>query len=92
MSPAVALIRGRDARAALPAPLTIAAGRQHTAETILRAWLEGKAEHTIRSYRHDLEDFSLYLSRALGLSPPMKITEALSRLFKESSPSKALRR
>jgi hypothetical protein len=82
-----ALVRGREARAALPAPLTIAAGRQHTAETILRAWFEGKAEHTIRSYRHDLEDFALYFSRALGISPTLDVNEALSRLFKQSSPS-----
>lgn len=81
------LVRGRDARAALPATLTIAAGRQHTAETILRAWFEGKADHTIRSYRHDLEDFALYFSRALGMSPPMGVHMALGRLFKQSSPS-----
>lgn len=82
-----ALIRGRDARRALPAQLTIAAGRQHTADTILRAWFEGKSEHTIRSYQHDLADFALYLSRALGISPPMRPTAALSVLFKQSSPS-----
>lgn len=81
------LIRGREARGSLPAPLTIAAGRQHTAETILRAWFEGKADHTIRSYRHDLEDFALYFSRALGMSPPMDVTTALGRLFRQSSPS-----
>jgi integrase/recombinase XerC len=82
-----ALIRGREARGSLPAPLTIATGRSHTAETILRAWFEGKTEHTIRSYRHDLEDFSLYLSRALGLSPPMDVNTALGKLFRQSSPS-----
>ena len=81
------LIRGREARAHLPAPLTIAAGRSHTAETILRAWREGKAEHTIRSYQHDLEDFARYFSRALAMSPPMDVTTALGRLFKQSSPS-----
>jgi hypothetical protein len=42
----VALVQGREARGALPALLTIAAGRQHTAETILRAWFEGKSDHT----------------------------------------------
>jgi integrase/recombinase XerC len=87
MSASVALVKGREARGSLPAPLTIAAGRSHTAETILRAWFEGKAEHTIRSYRHDLEDFALYFSRALALSPPMAVTDALARLFKQSSPS-----
>ena len=81
------LIRGREARARLPAPLTIAAGRAHTAETILRAWREGKTEHTIRSYQHDLEDFALFFSRALAVSPPMTVPDALGRLFKQSSPS-----
>jgi integrase/recombinase XerC len=81
------LIRGRDQRAAMPALLTVASGRNHTAETILRAWFEGKAEHTIRGYRHDLEDFALYFSRALAISPPMSVNEALARLFKQSSPS-----
>jgi hypothetical protein len=33
----VSLVRGREARGGLPALLTVAAGRQHTAETILRA-------------------------------------------------------
>lgn len=81
------LVRGRDARSALPAPLTIAAGRSHTAETIMRAWLEGKSAHTVRSYQHDLEDFALFLSRALGIVPVLSVNEALSRLFKQSSPS-----
>jgi integrase/recombinase XerC len=81
------LVRGREARAALPARLTIAAGQQHTAETILRASREGKSDNTIRSYEHDLEDFSLYLSRALGISPILSVNDALSRLFKQSSPS-----
>jgi site-specific recombinase XerD len=84
---AFALVKGRDARDLLPAPLTVAAGRQHTAETILRAWFEGKAEHTIRSYRHDLEDFARYFSRALALSPPMDLHTALGKLFHQSSPS-----
>jgi integrase/recombinase XerC len=82
-----ALIRGREGRANIPAPLTIAAGRSHTAETILRAWFENKAEHTVRSYRHDLDDFALYLSRALGISPPMDVNTALARLFRQGSPS-----
>lgn len=83
-----ALIRGRDARSQLPPPLlTIAAGRKHTAETILRAWFEGKSPHTIAAYKHDLEDFALFFSRALGISPPMRVHEAVSRLFHQSSPS-----
>jgi integrase len=82
-----ALVKGREARAALPAPLTLAAGQSHTAETILRAWFDGKADHTIRSYRHDLEDFALYLSRALGISSVLKATDALTRLFGLSAPA-----
>jgi integrase/recombinase XerC len=84
----VALVRGRDARSQLPPPvLTLAAGRHHTAETILRAWFEGKADHTIRSYRHDLEDFALFLSRSLAISPPLDVERAVAILFKQSSPS-----
>jgi integrase len=82
------VVKGRAARAAqLPAPLTLAGNRAHTAETILRAWFEDKSDHTRRNYQHDLEDFALYFSRALGLSPIMKIHEALTRLFQQSSPS-----
>jgi integrase/recombinase XerC len=87
MSGRVALVAGREARGALPAPLTIAAGRQHTAETILRAWREGKSENTVRSYQHDLEDFALYFSRALAVSPAFGVNDALSRLFKQAAPS-----
>ncbi|MGH9142030.1 MAG: hypothetical protein ACRD2I_12940 [Vicinamibacterales bacterium] len=81
------LICGRDARSALAAPLTIAARHHHPAETIARAWFEGKAEHTIRSYQHDLEDFALFFSRALAITPVMSTTDALNRLFKQSAPS-----
>ena len=70
-----------------PATLTIAAGRRHTAETILRAWFQGKSAHTIAAYKHDLEDFALFFSRALGISPPMTVDQAMMRLFKQSSPS-----
>lgn len=83
-----ALIRGNAARGTLPPPvLTIATGRQHTAETILRAWFEGKSPHTIRAYQNDLKDFALYFSRALGISPILKVHDALALLFKQSSPS-----
>jgi integrase/recombinase XerC len=81
------LVQGREARSTLPAPLTLAAGRQHTAETILRAWFENKAEHTIRSYQHDLEDFAQFLSRALGIAPSLTTTDALNQLFRQSSAS-----
>ncbi|MGH9423111.1 MAG: hypothetical protein ACRD3J_24250 [Thermoanaerobaculia bacterium] len=46
-----------------------------------------QAEHTIRSYQHDLEDFALFFSRALAITPVMSTTDALSRLFKQSAPS-----
>jgi integrase/recombinase XerC len=82
----VALVRGREARRQLPAPLAIAAGR-HTAETILRAWLEGKSAHTVAGYTQDLEDFAEYFSRALAIAPPMNVTTAVGRLFRQSSPS-----
>ena len=82
-----ALVRGRDARSKLPAPLTVAAGRHHTAETILRAWFEGKSQNTIRSYQHDLEDFAMFFSRALRINPTMTIPQALDRLFRQSAPS-----
>ena len=95
MSASGELIRGREARGSLPAPLTIAAGRSHTAETILRAWFEGKAEHTIRNYRHDLEDFALYFSRALAISPQACLAfaaehtwEASARAFAQSCTSR----
>ena len=87
MTGAALLVRGREARSILPAPLTLASGRQHSAETILRAWFENKSEHTIRSYQHDLEDFAQYLSRALAIAPRLTPTEALSKLFRQSSAS-----
>lgn len=85
------LIRGRNARSGLPAPLTIAAGRRHTADTILRQWREGKSENTIRSYEHDLEDFAQYFANALRIALPLapgdRIAWALTQLFRQSSPS-----
>src|SRR4051812_42439732 len=80
------LVRGRIARSHLPAPLTIAAGRKHTAETILRAWREGKSENTIRSYEHDLNDFAMFLTTSLNLRV-LDIQQALALLFQQSSPS-----
>jgi integrase len=67
--------------------LTIANGRQHTAETILHAWYESKGNHTRRSYGHDLEDFALFFSRALGVEPRLTIIQALDGLFQQSAPS-----
>jgi integrase/recombinase XerC len=80
-------VRGREGRAGLPAPLSLAAGRQHTVETILRAWYQGKSAHTIAAYRHDLEDFALYLSLALRISPRLSVNDAMAKLFRQSSPS-----
>lgn len=83
-----ALVRGRDARSQLPAsPLILAGGRQHTAETILRAWFESKSPHTIASYQCDLEEFALFVSRALGISPVLKVAAALTWFFKQGTAS-----
>ena len=65
----------------------MAAGHSQTAETILCAWFADKAEHTVRNYRHDLEDFAVYLSRALGISPLWSVSEALTHLFRQASPA-----
>lgn len=81
------IYKGRQGRASLPAPLSIAAGRNHTAETILRAWYASKGEHTIRAYQRDLETFAQFFSKALAIRPSMKPIEALDRLFRQSSPS-----
>lgn len=70
-----------------PPALRLARGHTHSAETILRGWLDGKAEHTIRNYRHDLEDFAAYLSGALGMSPSLDVNGALRRLFRQPSSS-----
>src|SRR5262249_33069853 len=81
-----ALVRGRDARSILPAsPLVLANGQQHTAETILRAWYESKSAHTIAGYKSDLEEFAIFISRALGRSPLLKMPEALMWLFRQSA-------
>jgi integrase/recombinase XerC len=83
-----ALIRGRDARSTLPAsPLILAGGRQHTAETLLKAWYESKSPHTIAAYQCDLEEFALFVSRALAISPVLKVPEALAWLFKQGTAS-----
>lgn len=87
MTQSILVTRGREARRALPAPLTIASGRQHTAETILRSWFDGKSQNTIRNYTRDLEEFALFLTRALALPARLTVPEALARLFKESAPS-----
>ncbi len=71
----------------LPPALTLAAGRRHTAESMLRAWLADKAGHTVRNYQHDLQDFAVYVSRALGISPTLSVNEALTHLFHQSSPA-----
>lgn len=80
-------VRGLRGRTGLPATLTIATGRNHTSETILRAWYEGKGEHTIRAYQRDLEAFAHYLSGALGIRPSLPTTAALDKFFRQSAPS-----
>ena len=87
MPQSILVTRGREARRALPAVLTLANGRQHTADTILRAWFSSKRPNTIRNYQRDLEEFALYLTRALGLDSRLTVLEALTRLFRESAPS-----
>src|SRR4051794_21711633 len=83
-----ALVRGRDARGALPAsPLVLAGGRQHTPETLLKAWHQSKSPHTIAGYQCDLEEFALFVSRALAISPILKVSEVLVWLFKQSAAS-----
>src|SRR5439155_13968081 len=42
---------------------------------------------TVRNYQHDLEDFAVYLSRALGVSTTLSVGDALTCLFQQSSPS-----
>ena len=87
MKPNSLMYKGRQGRSALPATLTIAAGRNHTAETILRAWYASKSEHTIRAYEQDLATFAQFFSKALAIRPSMRTIEALDRLFRQSSPS-----
>ena len=85
--PKQVIFKGRQGRMTLPAPLCIATGRNHTAETILRAWYASKSEHTMRAYQQDLDTFAQYLSQALAIRPGMGSIEALDRLFRQSSPS-----
>lgn len=70
-----------------PPTLTLAAGRQHTAQTILKAWRESKSENTMRSYEHDLERFATFFSRVLGISPILSVELTLTKFFHQSSPS-----
>lgn len=79
--------RGLESRKALPATLSLAGGRGHTAETIIRAWLAGKSPHTMRAYQRDLEAFAQYLSLALGISPGLTVYEALDKFFRQGAPS-----
>jgi integrase/recombinase XerC len=82
------LVRGRPARSALPAsPLVLAGGRQHDASSLLRAWYESKSPHTIAAYQCDLEEFALFVSRALAISPVLKVPEVLAWLFKQGTAS-----
>src|SRR5687767_11545356 len=77
--------RGLEGRKALPATLTIANGRKHTAETVIRAWLAGKSDHTIRAYQRDLEAFAVFLSLQLGIRPAMTVYATLDRFFAQSA-------
>jgi hypothetical protein len=79
-----ALIRGRDARSTPARLATHPRWRpaKHTAETLLRAWYESKSPHTIAAYQCDVEEFALFVSRALAISPVLKVPEALAWFFK----------
>lgn len=79
--------RGRVGRQTLPASLVIANGRNHTSETIVRAWFAGKSDNTIRAYQRDLEAFAQYFSLALGVRPALTVYETLDKLFQQSAPS-----
>jgi len=68
-----ALIRGRIARSQLPAsPLVLAGGRQHTPETLLKAWHQSKSPHTIAAYQTSANEtvlhFKVRLERS-GMAP-----------------------
>jgi integrase/recombinase XerC len=83
-----ALVRGRDARSQLPAsPLILAGGHRHTADSLLRAWRESKSPHTIAAYQCDLEEFALFVSRALAISPVLKVADALAWFFRQGTAS-----
>ena len=79
--------RGLEGRKALPATLTIANGRKHTAATIIRAWWAGKSDNTIRAYQRDLQAFAQFFSLSLGIRPGLTVYESLDRLFAQSAPS-----
>jgi integrase/recombinase XerC len=82
-----ALVRGRNARSNLPAPLVLAGGRQHSPDLLLKAWYESKSPHTVAAYQTDIEEFSLFVSRALAISPILKVSEALEWFFQQATAS-----
>lgn len=81
------VVRGRGARERLSPVLTLAAGRRHTADTILRAWLAGKSENTMRAYQRDLEAFAQFLSLSLAIRPRLTVSAALDKFFRQAAPS-----
>lgn len=81
------IAKGLEGRKTLPTTLTIASGRQHTAETILRAWKAGKSENTVRAYQRDLESFAQFFSLSLAIRPSMSVNAALDKFFRQSAPS-----
>jgi hypothetical protein len=52
--------------------------RQHTIDTLLKAWHQSKSPHTLAAYSCDLEEFAVFVSRALAISPPLKVPDALA--------------
>lgn len=79
--------RGLGGRKTLPATLTLASGKRHTAETIIRAWFGNKSNNTVRAYQRDLEAFAQFLSLALAIRPGLTVYEALDKLFRQAAPS-----
>src|SRR5688572_24429989 len=79
--------RGLEGRRTLPATLTLATGKRHTPETIIRAWLGNKSDNTIRAYQRDLEAFAQFLSLSLAIRPGLTVYAALDKLFRQAAPS-----
>lgn len=68
--------RGLEGRKTLQATLTLATGKRHTAETIIRAWFGNKTDNTIRAYQRDLEAFAQFLSLSLAIRPGLTVVRS----------------
>jgi hypothetical protein len=65
-------------------PVVLANGSHHTADSIVSAWLEGKATHTIRGYETDLARFAAYVAAA---TPLPSVGAALDIFFAQTAPA-----